>query len=152
MSHAIGSLLVALAGLLLSPPPDGGDKKAVKETYDDQTAEVKTTVDGKETVKKLSAKRCLKVRGTIDQDGFRLQEVTEGGPAMRLTTIGDGGQPAELEKGDIVVEVDGKKIRSAADYVAALDGAKDAEKVRIKVIDINTNMPMEFTAPAEERK
>jgi S1-C subfamily serine protease len=152
MTHAIGSLLVALAGLLLAPPPDGGDKKATKEVYDDQTAEVKATVDGKETVKKLSAKRCLKVRGTIDQDGFRLQEVTEGGPATRLTTVGMGEQPAELEKGDIIIEVDGKKIRSAADYVAALDGAKDPEKVRIKVIDINTGQAMEFTAPAAERK
>lgn len=152
MTQTIGWILVALAGLAFAPPPAGGDNKAGKEVYDDKSGELKATVDGKETVKKLPGKRSLHVRGHFEKDGFHLDEVYEDGPATKLTTVGMGEQPALLEKGDIIAEVDGKKVTTAAEYVAALDGAKDPAKVHIKVIDVNTNMPMEFTAPAAERK
>lgn len=152
MTHTIGWTVVALAGFALAPPPAAGDGKAGKETYDDKSGELKTVADGKETVKKLPGKRSLHVRGHFEKDGFHLDEVYEDGPATKLTTVGMGEQPALLEKGDIIAEVDGKKVTTAAEYVAALDGAKDAGKVAIKVIDVNTNMPMDFTAAAAERK
>jgi hypothetical protein len=159
VKHVTYWLAGLLAGCALALTPRAGvaddpkpkkEKPADAESYDDQKAEAKTVTDGKPATRKLEAKRSLRVAGYFAKDGFHIEKVTEGGPAMQLQAA--DGTPAAMEAGDIISEVDGKKVTSAADYVAALDGAKDIGKVKLKVIDVNTGNAMDFTVTAAERK
>jgi hypothetical protein len=55
-----------------------------------------------------------------------------------------------LEPGDVITHVDGRRINTMADYYHAmyLSGARNG-KVKLSVIDVNTNQNMEFEARAE---
>lgn len=67
--------------------------------------------------------------------GARITAVYLGWPATHCRTR--DGRPAYLERGDIIVGVDGKAIRSAAEMVQALQQSHGV--VWLKVIDRNTN-------------
>src|SRR5882762_2556376 len=101
------------------------DDKKADATFDDSTATLTQTVDGKEKKTKVELKYCLKVKGHFTDKGFEIEFVDPDGPAAMLDL---NGQVAMMEKGDVIVEVDGKKVKSAEDYAKALNGAKDAGK------------------------
>jgi S1-C subfamily serine protease len=145
-------LLVGLGALALAAPDDKKEKQKPKDapTLDDQTATLTEVAAGKEKKTKLDLKHCLKVRGYFDNDGFNLEEVDAGGPAEKLATS-DGTGQAMLEKGDIITEVDGKPVKSADDYVKAMNGASDPAKLKLKVRDVRTGEEQEFIADAAKR-
>jgi putative serine protease PepD len=64
--------------------------------------------------------------------GVRLQETSDG---VRLSNVldGDPGEKAGLQSGDLVLEVDGRKVESAADIQRAVDAHKPNEKLELKV-------------------
>jgi len=62
--------------------------------------------------------RYLQVRGWWSKDGLRIAAVRRGGPATRMTSP-DGQTTAAIEPGDTIVEVQGTKIESQADYAKA---------------------------------
>jgi S1-C subfamily serine protease len=124
------------------------DDKKADATFDDATATLTQTVDGKEKTTKIDLKYCLKVKGRFTDKGFVIDVVDPDGPAAMLDL---NGQVAMMEKGDIIVEVDGKKVKSAEDYAKALNGAKDASKIPIKVKDVNTGQDADFTVAAAKR-
>jgi S1-C subfamily serine protease len=142
-------LLVGLATVSLAALDDNKEKEKPKNapTLDDRTAMLTETVDGKEKKTKLDLKYCLKVTGYFDKDGFNIEEVEPGGPAAQLS-----GGAAMMEKGDIIVEVEGKKIKSAQDYVKAINGAEDHTKIKIKVRDVRTGNDQDFEVGAAEVK
>jgi S1-C subfamily serine protease len=122
------------------------DKEKPKDapTLDDRTAMLTETVGGKEKTTKIDLKYNLKVKGFFTKDGLNVEELDADGPAARLD---DGnGNGASMEKGDIIVEVDGKPVKSAKDYAKALNDAKDHDKVKLKVKDVNTGKDQEFFA------
>ncbi len=137
--------LLGLAAAALATADEKKKEKSKGAKLDDATAMLTETVDGKEKTSKLDLKYCLKVKGYFADDGFHLDEVDAGGPAFKL----NGGQ-VMLEKGDIITEVDGKKIKSAQDYAKAMNAA-DPANVKLKVRDINSGQEMDFTAEAEKR-
>jgi membrane-associated protease RseP (regulator of RpoE activity) len=79
-------------------------------------------------------KRYIQVRGTWGNDGFRVTAVKQDGPAAKLKSA-DGKTEAALQPGDVIVEVEGTKITSEADYAKAMNGAKNPDKIEIKVKD-----------------
>jgi hypothetical protein len=119
-------------------------------TFDDKTAALTETKDGKEKKTQIELKYCLKVKGFFDADGFNLEEVDEDGPASKLGTE-PGGTGVRCEKGDIIKEVDGKAVKTAEDYAKAMNGAADHDKVKIKVKDINGGQEVEFYADTAKR-
>jgi hypothetical protein len=131
---------------------DKKDKEKPKDapTLDDDTATLTQTTGGKEKTTKLDLKYCLKVKGYFDKDGFNLEEVDAAGPATKLATP-DGMGMAMLEKGDIITEVDGKRIKSSDDYVKAMNDASDPAKLKLKVRDVRTGDDQEFYADAAKR-
>jgi hypothetical protein len=163
------SLLLGLAAVAQAAADDNKEKEKPKNapTLDDRSAMLTETVDGKETAgagpsrsgcqgrggcgttgkTKLDLKYSLKVVGYFDKDGFNIEEVEPGGPAAQLS-----GGIAMMEKGDIIVEVDGKKIKSAQDYVKAINGAADHTKIAIKVRDVRTGNDQDFEVDAAEVK
>jgi S1-C subfamily serine protease len=157
MSRLLRALTVASTVLLFglvsvaAAADDEKDKEKPKNaaTLDDATATLTEMVDGKPKESKVDLKHCLKVKGYFDDKGFHLEDVDSDGPAMRLSN-NEGGN-VQLEKGDTISEVDGKKIKSAQDYVKAMNGAADPKKVKIKVRDVRTGDEIELTAEAEKR-
>ncbi|HLN33415.1 MAG TPA: PDZ domain-containing protein [Gemmataceae bacterium] len=145
-----GTLLFALATAALAGPADEKQKPKNAATLDDQAATLTQTTDGKEKTSKVDLKYCLKVKGYFDKDGFNIEEVDADGPAARLSDPAGGGN-AGMEKGDIITEVEGKKIKSAQDYAKALNGAADHTKTKIKVKDVNSGDEKEFTVDAAQR-
>ena len=149
---------LSLAGLalvaFLAPPartddkPKEADKSAI---YDDAKGELKSKAGDKETTKKIDGKRCLKVKGFFAKDGFHPTAVGEDGPAMKLSSE-DGQGGVMLEEGDIIAEVDGKKVTTPEEYRDALDKAKEADKIKVKVINVRDGQPLTVIASAEERK
>jgi len=53
--------------------------------------------------------------------------------------------------GDIIVEVDGKKVTSPDDYAKAINGVSDHEKIKLKIKDKNTGKDVEYYASARKR-
>src|SRR5262249_36805382 len=139
--------LVAAAGA-----DDKKDKEKPKDapTLDDRTASLTEITDGKEKTTKIDLKYSLKVKGYFDKDGYNIEELDDDGPAAMLGDA-DGNPVAKLEKGDIITEVDGKKVKSAQDYAKAVDGAADHAKVKVKVRDVNSGQEMEFYANSAKR-
>jgi S1-C subfamily serine protease len=136
--------LAAVAAL----PADDKEKPKDAPTLDDGKATVTETVDGKEKTSKLDLKYALKVKGYFANDGFHIEEVDGNGPAARLD---DGnGNGAMMEKGDIIVEVDGKPVKSPKDYAKAMNGAADHSKTKLKIKDVNTGNDQTFYADAEK--
>lgn len=147
------SLLLGLSALAWAASPDdkAKDKPKNAATFDDSTATLTENLDGKEKTTKVDLKYCLKVNGYFDDKGFHLEEVTPAGPAVQLTDAAGGGQGVSLEKGDTIVEVDGKKIKSAQDYAKAMNGVADPAKTKIKVRDVRTGNEIEVVANAAKR-
>jgi len=137
--------LFTVAAAAIANADEKKKEKAKGAKLDDATATLTESVDGKEKTSKLDLKYCLKVKGFFANDGFHLEEVDAAGPAVKL----NGGQ-VMLEKGDIITEVDGKKIKSAQDYAKAMNAA-DPANIKLKVRDINSGQEMDFTAEAEKR-
>ncbi len=138
------AMLFGLAAATLASAEDKKEKP--KASLDDATGTLTETVDGKEKKSKLDLKYFLKVKGYFADDGFHIEDVDPDGPAAKLS----GGQ-AMMEKGDIITEVDGKKIKSAQDYAKAMNGAADHATTKLKVRDVNSGQEQEFTADAEKR-
>ncbi len=118
-------------------------------TLDDRTATVTETVNGEEKKKTIDLKYSLKVKGYFDKHGFHMEEVEAGGPAARLSN--DAGQMAQMEKGDIIVEVEGKPVTSPESYAKAINGAADHTKIKVKVQDVNSGDKADFVAEAAKR-
>jgi S1-C subfamily serine protease len=130
---------------------DDKDKPKDAATFDDKTATLTQTVDGKEKKKEIELKYALKVKGYFDKDGFKMEEVEADGPATHLAMEAGGEGNVMLERGDIIVEVDDKPIKSVEDYAKAMNGAADHSKTKIKVKDINSGENQTFYADAAKR-
>lgn len=152
--HLAVAVLLAAAGFCLSGSlvraEDPKEKPKGAATLDDRTAMATETVDGKEKATKVDLKFTLKVKGFFDKDGLNIEDLDGDGPAANLSDA-DGNKGVTLEKGDIIREIDGKPVKSAADYVKALNGVADNTKVKLKVRDINTGKDQEFFAEAQKR-
>jgi S1-C subfamily serine protease len=150
VSHAIlcAVLGVAFAASTFAAADDQSNKVKPKDapTLDDGAATLTEFVDGKKKQSKIELTYCLKVKGYFDNVGFNLEEVEEGGPATHLTGAG-----SSLEKGDIITQVDGKSIKSAADYAKAMNGAADHAKVKLRVRDVNSGEEVELEAETAKR-
>jgi C-terminal processing protease CtpA/Prc len=144
-TFACATLFLVFGALALAGSLDEKDKEKPKDaaTIDDAKATLTETVDGKEKTTKLDLKYALKVKGYFAKDGLHIEEVEAGGPAASLS-----GGSAMLEKGDIIAEIDGKKIKSAQDYVKAMNGAEDHTQTKLKVKDVRTGDEADFTADA----
>jgi S1-C subfamily serine protease len=127
---------------------DEKDKSKDAPRLDDGKATVTEIVEGKEKTSKLDLKYALKVKGYFANDGFHIEEVDENGPAFRLDD-GNGGL-AMMEKGDIIVEVDGKSVKSPADYAKAMNGAADHNKTKLKIKDVNSGNDATYYAAADK--
>jgi S1-C subfamily serine protease len=148
VSHAIlcVGLCMAFAASTFAATDDQKTKPKDAPTLDDSTATLTEFVDGKKKQSKIELKHCLKVKGYFDKDGFNIEEIEEGGPATQLTGAG-----MSLEKGDIITQVDGKPIKSAADYAKAMNGAADPAKVKLRVRDVNSGNEVEVEAETAKR-
>ncbi len=145
LAFLIGLLLISVA-VADSAKKGDAEKSTTPPTLDDRTATVTETVGGKEKKTKIDLKYCLKVKGFFDDKGFHIEEVEAGGPATQLS-----GGMAMMEKGDIIVEVEGKPVKSPQDYAKAMNGAADHTKVKLKIRDVNTGNDQEFEADAAKR-
>jgi S1-C subfamily serine protease len=56
-----------------------------------------------------------------------------------------------MEVGDIIVEVDGKKVTTPQEYAKALNNVADPDKVKLKVKDKNTGNDVDFYVSARKR-
>jgi S1-C subfamily serine protease len=130
---------------------DDNDKPKDAATFDDKAATLTQTVDGKEKKKEIDLKYALKVKGYFDKNGFKMEEVEVDGPATHLAMEAGGEGNAMLEKGDIIVEIDDKPVKSAEDYAKAMNGVADHSKTKIKVKDINSGENQTFYADAAKR-
>jgi ribosomal protein S6E (S10) len=130
---------------------DVKEKPKDAATFDDNKATLTQTVDGKEKKKDIDLKYALKVKGYFDKDGFNMEEVEAGGPAAQLAVVAGGEGNAMLEKGDIILEVDDKPIKSVEDYAKAMNGAADHSKTKVKVKDVNSGEHQTFYADAAKR-
>jgi S1-C subfamily serine protease len=152
MQRVHASLAILCAGLIvaLAAPLFAADDPKAKPknapTLDDSTATLTEFVDGKEKQSKIDLKYCLKVKGYFDNAGFHIEEVEDGGPATHLMGAG-----SSLEKGDTITKIDGKSIKSAADYAKAMNGASDHDKVKLRVRDVNSGDEVEVEAETAKR-
>jgi S1-C subfamily serine protease len=83
-------------------------------------------------------KHYIQLKGKFDKDGFHISAIKEGGPGQMLKKEAKGDPMAMLEAGDVIVEVNGTKIKSQADYAKAMNSAKDPDNIEIKVKDVNS--------------
>jgi S1-C subfamily serine protease len=142
---------VAFAASTFAAADDQSNKVKPKDapTLDDGTATLTEFVDGKKKQSKIELKYCLKVKGYFSKEGLHVEDLDGDGPAAMLDD-GNGGA-AMMEKGDIIVEVDGKKVKTAEDYVKALNGAADPDKVKLKIRDVNSGNDADYYAKAAKR-
>lgn len=84
----------------------------------------------------LRLKRFIQVRGDWTPQGFKVTEVKRGGPATRMKSV--IGNPVSLEPGDVIVEVEGIKIKSQEDYIRAMNNAPDPDRISILLRDWRT--------------
>jgi S1-C subfamily serine protease len=147
------ALLFGLAAVALANADENKDKEKPKDApvLDDRTATLTEVVDGKEKKTKIELKHALMVKGYFAAAGFHIEEVDADGPAARMSDAAGNEGVAMMEKGDVVTEVDGKRIKSASDYAKAMNGAKDPAKIKVKVRDVNTGREVEFYADAAKR-
>ena len=69
------------------------------------------------------------------EEGALIQEVVEGGPADRAG-LRAGGRPTSgglSAGGDVIVAIDGEKIESSTDLVAAIEGLDPGQEVEIEL-------------------
>ena len=144
-------LLLGLGTLVRGGVKNDKEKPKDAPTLDDRTATLTEVAGGKEKQTKVDLKYSLKVKGYFDADGFNIEEFDMDGPAAKLTDAAGTGQTAILDKGDIIVAVDGKRIKSAQDYVKAINGAADHTKIKLKIRDVRSGQEAEFLADAVKR-
>ena len=130
---------------------DDKDKPKDAAIFDDSKATLTQTIDGKEKKKEIDLKYALKVKGYFDKDGFKMDEVEADGPAMHLAMEAGGEGNTALEKGDIIIEIDDKPIKTVEDYAKAMNGAADHTKTKIKVKDVNSGEHQTFYADTAKR-
>ena len=90
--------------------------------------------------------RFIQVKGRFTKDGFVITAVKPGGPGTRMAAADKTRVPPNVREGmtnfidpaDVIVEVDGLKIQSQADYATAMNRAKDAQRIEMKIRDCNT--------------
>jgi S1-C subfamily serine protease len=158
MTALKGTTLVLFASVFLTLPSAAqadNEKKANKEkpkdaaTLNDEEQVVTTTVDGKTKTKKIDLTYYLQVTGYFAKNGFHIEKLTPGGPAARL--MDDSGNDWRMDPGDIIVEVDGKKVASPEAYAKAINAVTDHEKIKLKIKDKNTGNDVELYASARKR-
>jgi len=76
--------------------------------------------------------------GVKDGEGALVTEVDEDGPAYK----------AGLKAGDVIVEVDGKKIEDTEDLIGVISDQEEGDKVEIKVV--RNHMPQNFLVEVEK--
>ncbi|HLN31826.1 MAG TPA: protein kinase [Gemmataceae bacterium] len=103
---------------------------------------------GKIEKSKVELRYYLQIAGAFGDDGFTVEEVQPGGPATHLST--DKGM-TNLEAGDIILEMDGKAVKSPDDYAKVLNGVKDHTKIKLKIRDVRTGNDLSCTVTAKER-
>ena len=93
--------------------------------------------------------------------GVKVQDLTEqlgdyfgaeGGEGVLITEVEEDmpAQKAGLKAGDVIVEVDGKKIEDSNELVSTISEKKKGDKVNIKVI--RNHQPQTFAVEVEEGK
>jgi S1-C subfamily serine protease len=115
-------VFLALALLVCGPVGAQQDKKAKPEGGDGAAAKLN---------------RFIQVQGVWAKDGYTVTAVKRDGPATQMKSA-DGKTVASLKPGDKIVEIEGTKIESPNDYAKAINTAKDAQKIEIKVRDRNS--------------
>jgi S1-C subfamily serine protease len=75
--------------------------------------------------------------------GVMVLSVTPGGPASRLYRPGNPNQAITLTPGDVITAIDGKPVRSLAEYYQALNGVAPAN-VRITIRDSSNGQSIEL--------
>jgi hypothetical protein len=85
----------------------------------------------------------------VTGEGVRVVAVSPGTPATRLYKVGGDNTVFSLVHGDLVTAVDGRPVRSLADYYAALQAATPG-KVVLTVRDASTGESADWTTdPAD---
>jgi S1-C subfamily serine protease len=64
-------------------------------------------------------------------DGVRVVEVPADSPGARLTVVATGAV-LRLEPGDVIVEINGRAIRSGAEYVEAVKGSPQTMELVVR--------------------
>ena len=93
--------------------------------------------------------------------GVKVQDLTEqlgdyfgvkGGEGVLITEVEKDmpAQKAGLKAGDVIVEVDGKKIEDSSELISAISDKEKGDKVDIKVI--RNHQPQTFAVEVEEGK
>jgi len=157
MNALKATLLALFAGFLfsLAATAQAQDEKKDKEkpkdaaTLDDEAQEVTTTSGTKQETKKIDLKYYLQVSGYFDKQGYNIEKITDGSPVTQLAD--DNGNTAMMEVGDIIVEVDGKKVTTPQEYAKALNNVADPAKIKLKVKDKNTGNDVDFYVSARKR-
>jgi hypothetical protein len=106
-------------------------KKEAKKDEDKKDGKKDEELKGKipEAIRK-------KIQKNKVQFGIVLLEVTADGPATKGREKPKGeGDVILLEEGDIITHVEGKEIKSAAEYYKLLSGN---EEKKLTIIDVNT--------------
>ena len=144
--------LVGLAAMAQAQDENKEDKEKPKDapSLNDEEQEVTTTSGTKQETKKIDLKYYLQVTGYFDKKGFHIEKITEGAPVLQLTDD-NGNVGAMMEVGDVIVEVDGKKVTTPQEYAKALNGVSDAEKVKLKIKDKNTGNDVDYYVSAKKR-
>ncbi|HEV3083961.1 MAG TPA: PDZ domain-containing protein [Gemmataceae bacterium] len=158
MNALKGTLLALFAGFLfsLAATAQAQDEKKDKEkpkdaaTLNDEEQEVTTTSGTKQETKKIDLKYYLQVSGYFDKQGYNIEKITEGSPVTQLSDD-NGNNAIMLEVGDIIVEVDGKKVTTPQEYAKALNNVADPEKIKLKVKDKNTGNDIDLYVSARKR-
>jgi S1-C subfamily serine protease len=152
------TLLALFAGFLfsLAATAQAQDEKKDKEkpkdaaTLDDEAQEVTTTSGTKQETKKIDLKYYLQVSGYFDKQGYNVEKITDGSPVTPLSDD-NGNNAIMMEVGDIIVEVDGKKVTTPQEYAKALNNVADPEKIKLKVKDKNTGNDIDLYVSARKR-
>jgi S1-C subfamily serine protease len=158
MNALKATLLALFAGFLfsLAATAQAQDEKKDKEkpkdaaTLDDEAQEVTTTSGTKQETKKIDLKYYLQVSGYFDKQGYNIEKITDGSPVTQLSDD-NGNNAIMMEVGDIIVEVDGKKVTTPQEYAKALNNVADPEKIKLKVKDKNTGNDIDLYVSARKR-
>lgn len=89
----------------------------------------------KDSKRDVQVKELGDVKKPTAKFGAVVVSVTEGGPATKGSTDKEGTSAAELEKEDVITQIDGKDIKSAKDYYELMKGETQKE---LTVIDQRT--------------
>lgn len=96
----------------------------------------------------LSSRRFLGVTGTYDQDkgGLLVISVDRNGPASRMSRVDNVKITGQLERGDVIVRIEGTRVESFEHFRMLLNSAPDPQKVRILVWDKQTRANITWVA------